>query len=318
MKGITAVSRRTMCNGMIRSARGARGITIRGINPQEDNRLTRLEEKIIEGKFLVDGKKNQILISEEIAEKLQLKLRKKIVLQFQDFNGDITAGSFRVAGIFKTGNTIADLGSVLVNRVDLNRLLDNGESTHEMAMVIDDVESLATIKSSIQERWPDLLVEDYRDLSPDVRLYEQQIGISLSIIGTIFMLALIFGIINTMLMAVLERTRELGMLMAVGMNKLRVFGMVVIETIMLGLIGAPIGLLLGWLTIQYFGSVGIDLGAFAEGIEKFGMNTKIFPELSTDIYIKVMGAVLITALLASIYPAIKAIRLRPMEAIRKI
>jgi len=121
-----------------------------------------------------------------------------------------------------------------------------------------------------------------------------------------------------MLMAVLERNRELGMLMAVGMNKGKVFRMIVLETLLLGLVAAPIGLLLGWLTINYFGNVGIDLGAFSDSMEKFGLETQVYTELPSKYYFSLALSVLFTALLASLYPAWKAIKLKPVEAIRKI
>lgn len=314
----SAVSIRTVVNGMIKSSRGAQGMTIRGIEPEAEKALSRLDEKLLEGKFLNAEKKNQILISQELAEKLGLKLRKKIVLQFQDRNGDITAGSFRVAGIYKTGNTVFDLSSVLVNRSDLNRLIGTADAVHEIAIMLKEASTLADQKAAIAAAYPNALVEDYREISPDIKLYEQQIGISLMIFGTIFMLALIFGIINTMLMAVLERTRELGVLMAVGMNKARVFGMILLETLILGLVGAPIGLIAGYCTVEYFGNRGIDLGAFAEGIERFGMSTMIYPQLDSQIYLQLMFAVIITSVIAALYPARKATKLKPLEAIRKI
>jgi len=132
------------------------------------------------------------------------------------------------------------------------------------------------------------------------------------------MLALIFGIINTMLMAVLERNKELGMLMALGMNKTKIFLMIVLETLLLGLIALPIGLLLAWTSIHYFNRVGIDLSAFSAGIEQFGMNTMIYTYLPQEQYFSMAISVIITALLASLYPALKAINLRPVEAMRKI
>lgn len=313
-----SVSLRTSLSGMIKSPRAAQGITITGVIPSNEKQLTRLDEKILEGEFLDGTKRNQIIVSQKLAEKLKLKLRKKVQLQFQDVNGEFTGATFRIVGIFKTGNTVFDLSNILVNRQDLNRLLGQNDASHEIALLLKDKENMDAVKQKISMEYPELLVEDYREISPDVKLYEQQIGVSLAIFGTIFMLALIFGIINTMLMAVLERNREIGMLMAVGMNKLRVFGMIVLETLLLGMIGAPIGLFLGYLTITYFGKNGIDLGSFAEGAEQFGVQTIIKTELEASIYIVLMIAVLVTALLASIYPSFKAIKLKPVEAIRKI
>ena len=317
-EGVNSISSRTIVSGMIRSSRGARGIIIKGVIPDQEKEISTLDTKIIEGNYFQKDRRNQILISQELADKLKLKLRKKVVLQFQDLNKEITSGSFRIVGIYRTGNTVVDLSFALVNREDINRLLGKEDALHEIAITIEDTDQLEQIQVNLQSKLPNTLIENYRELAPDVQLYESQIYISVTILLAIFMLALIFGIINTMLMAVLERTRELGMLMAVGMGKVQVFFMIVLETLILGLIGAPLGMLLGYITVNALNKTGIDLTNFARGIEKFGMDTVIRPFLESQIYIQLMVAVLITAMLASIYPALKAISLKPMEAIRKI
>lgn len=314
---VKAFSERTLVNGMVQSPRAARGVLIRGVQPALEDQLSDISGVLVEGKYFTD-RKNEILISQQLADKLKVKLRKKIVLKFQDFNKDINEGLFKVVGIYKTGNTLFDLGMVIVKQQDINNLLGNGKVAHEYALLLNDNDELAAVEEKLKADFPDLKIENYREISPDVKLYESQIGISSAIFLTIFMLALIFGIINTMLMAVLERTKELGMLMAVGMNKTKVFFMIVLETLLLGLIGAPLGMLVGWLTVNYFNERGIDLSAFAEGLERFGLTTIIRPELPTEIYLQLMFAVFITAVLAAIYPALKAIRLRPVEAMHKI
>ena len=132
------------------------------------------------------------------------------------------------------------------------------------------------------------------------------------------MVALVFGIVNTMLMAVLERFRELGMLMAVGMNKIRVFTMVLIETLYLGIVGAPLGLLVGWLTIYYYKGVGVDLSNYSEGLESFGYSSILYPYVQGDAYFQIAIAVMVTALVGAIYPAWKAVKLKPVEALHSI
>lgn len=317
-EGIKQFTERTLVSGMIRSSRGARGVMIRGTQAESERKITNLDTKLTSGKYFEADRKNQILVSEKIAEKLQLKLRKKLVLQFQDFNGEISQGSFRVAGIYKTGNTPFDLGMVVVQQKDINRLIGKTNVAHEIAIQINDTDNLIPIQNELKAKLPNLLIENYKEISPDIALYESQIGISSAIFLTIFMLALIFGIINTMLMAVLERSKEIGMLMAIGMNKRKIFGMIITETLLLGLIGAPLGMLIGWLSVNYFNKNGIDLSNFADGFEQFGMSTIIRPELSMEIYLQLVFAVFITALLASIYPALKAVRLKPLDAMHKL
>jgi len=134
----------------------------------------------------------------------------------------------------------------------------------------------------------------------------------------IILAALVFGIINTMLMAVLERMRELGMLMAIGMTKTRVFFMVIIETIYLSLVGAPLGLLVGYLTISYYTTTGVDLTEYSEGLEAFGYSSILYPYVDNNAYMIVTLGVMLMAVVASLYPARKAIKLNPVEALHKI
>lgn len=117
-------------------------------------------------------------------------------------------------------------------------------------------------------------------------------------------------------MAVLERIKELGMLMAIGMNKIRVFGMIMLETVYLTLTGAVVGMLIGQGLIKFFGERGIDLAMYAEGFEAIGYGAVIYPEITLRFYFGVTMLVVATGILSSVYPAIKALRLNPVEATR--
>ena len=119
-------------------------------------------------------------------------------------------------------------------------------------------------------------------------------------------------------MAVLERTRELGVLMAVGMNRGRIYMMIMIETIYLALVGAPLGLLIGWLTVLYYQHNGVDLTNYSEGLESFGYASILYPYLDGNTYLIVTFGVIITAIIGALYPAWKATRLNPVDAIHTI
>lgn len=316
--GVEWVTYRTLLNGMMNTAKGTRGTQIRGVDPETEAGITLLQEQIVEGDYFSEGRKNQVLVGARLKEKLKLKVRSKIVLNFLDLDGEITAAAFRIAGFFESGNTPIDEGTVFVKRQDLNQLLGQKEIAHEMAISLNDPEFLETAQQDMVELFPELLVENYREISPDIKLFENQIQVSANIFMTIIMLALVFGIINTMLMAVLERYKELGMLMAVGMNKLSVFSMIVLETILLAFVATVPGMLLGIGTVQYLNQVGIDLSAFSRAMQQFGMSEIIYPTLEFNIYTQIAMAVAITAVVGALYPAYKAIRLRPVEAIRKL
>jgi len=331
-EGLAGFSLRTQIMGMAASSHGNRGVQVRGVDPEQEASVTDLDDLMVEGEFFGETRRNQILLGRKMAENLRVGLRSKVVLTFQDLSGTITAGAFRVTGIFESGNTGFDEGTVLVRQSDLNGLLVPADSllpdslhlpesnliAHEFTLLLDDPGQLDTIQGAFRKEFPSLLVENYKELAPDLRLYESQIQNISIIYLAIILLALVFGIINTMLMAVLERIKELGMLMAVGMNKGKVFGMIVLETLLLTLIGAPVGILLGHLTIQYFGGVGIDLSSFSAAMQEYGLSEQLYLELEPAVYYQIPIGVFITAIVAALYPAWKAIRLRPVDAIHKI
>lgn len=316
---VKAFATRTINSGMLATARGSRGIQIRGIVAEEEANLTRLNEKLVEGVYLDASKsKNAILVSRRLADKMKLKLKSKPILSFQKEDGSSVPAAFKVVGIYELGNAIFEESNVFVRQSDLNRLMEAETITHEVALLLNNVENLDTVKSTLAASFPAALVQNYKEISPNVNLYESQMSVSIYAIIFIVMLALIFGIINTMLMAVLERTKELGMLMAVGMKRLQVFTMIVVETLLLAMIAAPVGLFLGYLTVLYYGSKGIDLSAYGKGMDKFGLSDQIYLSLDVSSFITVTIAVAITAILAALYPALKATRLKPIEAMRTV
>jgi len=143
-------------------------------------------------------------------------------------------------------------------------------------------------------------------------------GVMMSVFMLIILGALGFGIVNTMLMVILERTKELGMLMAIGLNKRKLFIVIMFETTMLSLVGAFIGELISMFLIRYFGVVGIDLSAMQQGLESVGYSAITYPNLEFIRYVQITTMVIIIGILASIYPALKALKLNPAEALRTV
>lgn len=318
-QAIEAYAIRSLNNGMLATSKGSRGVQIRGINPTQEQMVTKLGDKLIDGKYFGQTKKkNPIIISERLAAKLKLKVKSKVVLTFQGVDGELVSAAFKVIGLYKTGNAIFEEMNIFVQQTDLSRLLGDQGLVHEIALVMKDIKSIPTVQEKLTVALPDVLVENYKEVSPDVNMYESQMSISTSIVITIVMLALIFGIINTMLMAVLERTKELGMLMAIGMKPRQVFSMIIVETLLLGLLAAPVGLLFGFLTVSYYSNVGIDLSAYSGGMDMVGMSSMVYPTLEMQTFITIAVSVAVTALLGALYPARKATKLKPVEAMQKI
>jgi len=319
--GVRAVTSRLKTQAMAATANKNMGVTLVGVDPISEKEVFGLYKKIdtSSGDFFETKRKNSIVISKALAKELKVKLKSKIVLTFQDYNGEITGAAFKVIGIFKTDNSTWDKMHVFVKNADLRKVLELPEGqSHEIDILVDDYLQASVISSQLQEKYPDILSEDWSKIQPYISFLTDYMDIMMGVFMIIILGALGFGIVNTMLMVILERTRELGMLMAIGMNKKRVFIMIMLETIFLAFVGAFVGELISMLLIKYYGINGIDISSMAEGLESVGYSAITYPFLEPFRYLQITVMVLITGILASVYPAIKAIKLNPAESIRTV
>lgn len=319
--GVKAVTERVLVTGMSATANKNMGVNIIGVDPVSEKEVFKIYQRIdsASGNFFAEDKKNSIVISKALADELKVKLKSKIVLTFQDFNGEITGAAFRVVGMYKTDNSPWDKMHVYVRNDDLRRVLElPDDQSHEIVILLDDFEKAPEFATTLGKKFPDDKVEDWSEISPYLSLMSGYMDTMMGLFMIIILGALGFGIVNTMLMVVLERTRELGMLMAIGMTKRRVFLMIMLETLFLALVGALVGELLSVLLINYFNGAGIDLTFVAEGMESVGYAPITYPMLEAYRYAQITVLVIITGILASVYPALKALKLHPAEAIRSI
>ena len=318
-KKILAICPRIVTQVMMASPVNAIGVNALGIKPVMEDSVTGLFKKIIIGTILDSNNKNGILIGEKVLSKLKVKLKSKVVLSFQDVNGDITSAAYRVAGVFKSSNSSFDESNVYVLSDHLQSLIGLPKNAyHEVAVLLKNASEQAQVKTELKSKYPHILVQDWMDISPELNLMINSFDLYVYIFIGIILLALSFGIINTMLMSVLERVREFGMLMAIGMSKPRLFFMIILETLFLTLAGSPLGFAISYFTIYYFNIKGINLSMFAEGLAGYGYATIVYPTLAFSFYPGIFLMTFFAALLASLYPAAKALKLKPIEAIRKI
>ncbi len=318
IKSINQVANRSITQGMLANATGSAGVQINGIVTEKENLVSRLDKKIIDGEGLLANKKNAIVVGKKLADKMKLKIGNKLVLTFTDTESNITSGAFRVAGIYQTNNTPLDEQNVFVNQATLSSYLGIGDGYHEIAILLHNDGDVETVKQQLQNQLPNYAVQSWRENSPETDLMVSTINQYSSIIIIIIMLALAFGIINTMLMSVLERSREIGMLTALGMNQVRVFVLILSETVLLTVVGVPLGLFSAWLTVNYFSTAGIDISSFSgAAMSGFGFSSIIYPRFPAAQIPEVMIIVIGTAVLASLFPSLKAIKLQPADALRQ-
>ncbi|MBK9388835.1 MAG: ABC transporter permease [Bacteroidetes bacterium] len=241
----------------------------------------------------------------------------RITLTLLDRDNNQVSSVFRVGGIYDIKNTMYEQSQVFIRNEVLSRLTGINESSfHQIIIRINDIGESEKITNVIREKFPELDVKNWKELQPDLAMMTDYVHQIYGFFMAIILAALAFGIINTMLMVVLERTKELGMLTAIGMNKKKVFSMIMLESVFLSLTGGITGMLAGWLAIILTAKKGINFSQYAEGMEAFGYSAHIFPQISASFFVMVVILIIITGIASSVYPALKALKLDPAEAIR--
>ena len=316
---ITARSYRLKAEGLAMSAHNSFQVILMGVNPEDEKTVTNLKTYLKEGEYFKEqGRIKQILISRKLAEELKVKMNSKIVINLSDLDGEIIGEAFKVVGIYKTGNGPYDQGHVFVLNSEFRNLLKMEEDQyHELALRVTSEIPIEDLQNQMKNALPEeYLSESWQEMQPALKMTESYMDTFSYILLSVVLIALIFGIINTMLMVVLERSREIGMLRSLGLNDRKVGMMFILETIYLSITGAIFGNIISWLLIRHFGNRGIYFEAWEEGFESFGYESTVFPMLETNFYFTVTLLVLFTALLASYFPVRKAIRLDIATAIR--
>jgi ABC-type lipoprotein release transport system permease subunit len=316
INGVKAVSQRIIINGMAASPTSSLGVYIKGIIPDEEIQVTSVASSIRSGKYFKGGDRNPAVIGGELARKLDLKLHSKIVLSFQDLDGNIVYAAFRVTGIFETESSIFDKSSVFVRQQDLLGLIGAKPIIHEIAVRLNTVQVMDQVVGKLRSTYKDLEVETWQQLAPELSVSYETLILELNIFLGIILFALLFGITNTMLMSVMERIREFGVLMAIGMKRIRIFILILIETVYLSVTGGIIGMILGASSIWIIARNGINLSLFSQGLSSYGISSHLFPFLPFEFYPLLFLMIIITAMASAFYPALKAVRLNPASAIR--
>jgi putative ABC transport system permease protein len=314
--GVRNSTGRAVVNGMASSAATGTGIELEGIVPEDEMELTDIAAHIEAGSYFGKSTRNPCVIGSRLAEKLNLKLGHKIIVTAQGRDGSLESGAFRIVGLYKTVNSVFDKTAVFAMRDDVDRLFGLHGSIHEIVIKVDGLEAVDPVQAGLERVFPDLEIKNWKQLEPELGMMTDMSRQMSYIFMVIILLAMIFGITNTMLMTVLERIRELGVLMALGMKQVSIFMMIMLETVFLSLIGGTVGILLGYVSVVIFAKTGLDLSIVSQGLAAMGADSILYPEWPAADYMVIGLMVVVTAIAAAVYPGFKATRLNPVEAIR--
>ncbi len=316
--GVHSVSERSVVEGMVASANLNAGVRIKGVDALAEALTTNLNSLITEGTYFEnEGRLPSIIIGEALANTINVSVGSRIVLTFQDIKGEMISASFVVEGLYKLSSRRFEESTVFIQSKNIYDLIGKEKHVTEIAVVIDDVDNYRLMAEKIRKAFPELDVKHWADMEPSLYYSLEFLNQNLIWMVGIIILGVSFGLFNTILMSVLERVKEFGILMAIGMKRTKVFLMIIFETIMLSFIAGVSGLILSYGMIRHFKVKGINLeGVGAEGLEDFGYATVLYLDLDPQMYFQIGIMVMVFAVLAAVYPAVKAIRLSPVEAVR--
>jgi len=314
---VGATAPRLEAYGMLRSSYGSGGIVIRGIDPSREPLVTKMQDTILEGRYLSDS--GEIMISEHMAELLDIRLGERVVVLAQ---GDASTNSraFHVVGLF--ASALGSLESTVLVTLDDSRALCEWDGLTSIAIGIPSGASVSrnqdTLTASLAVAGIDgIEVADYFTLNPLGRLMMQ--GTTIKMIPFVIMISLMagFGVANTALYSVIERTREFGVMTAVGMSRKLLARVVLMESIFVAAIGFVAGGSIGWGCLLYVSRNGIRFGDLVADFKGLGFPTVIYASTSGWYWVAAFSVVVFTALVAAWYPARRANQLQPVTAIRE-
>lgn len=316
--GVQAASVRLESRILASHADKSRGVMVYGVDPDEEVRVTDLFKVVVDGMALQDRQDAGVLIGEKLAEALAVKAGAELVLVGQAFDGSLASARVPVRGVFRTKIDEFDGYVAVMTRPVLSELLAApGEATavtlrlRDRGQLVSDVERLSNRLGGRYEvlGWPRLLPM----VAISVR-YHEVMGY---VVLLIFFVMVAAGVANPVLMSVLDRTREFGVMLALGTRPAALLRLVLYEAVLLGIAGVALGNLAGLGVTLYFNRVGIDLGAFEQGLRTMqGLSDIIYPVVRLERSAATSGLVFVTAVLVALYPAAKAAALQPVAAIR--
>ena len=311
---------RVKCEGVVSSARYAQGANIIGIEVSEENPFINYKQPVVKGMFHLGDNGNQVMIGQRLAEKLKVGIGKKIVIQGQALDKEITATVARVAGILRTNNPEIDTAGVLMDKRKLQQLFKIDGVT-EFSILLKEKSELGLEKKELEQQISEKIKGEvdlftWKELYPFLLLWDKVIKYFVYISYAVVFLVVALGIFFILFISIMERIKEFGILMAVGTSFLSIAKIVFLESLIMGGLGYIFGAFFGFLSLGLLNRFGLDLSYFSSGLSDIGMAAVMFPAIRVEYFIMGFIAMFVSSVAAAVIPLWKLKRLKAVEAIR--
>jgi len=322
---VVAVAQRIETGGMVSSREGTMAVVITGIEPEQEASVSLVAENVVQGRYLKGNDEDVLLIGEALAERLEVTVGDRVTLVGRATHDQMRRRTMTIVGIYDLGIVEVEERLVYVSLLEAQTLFDLRDQATEVAVHLERVGQEPPVVERLQTALPGYEVDAWDTLDPSMKQMMELEAQIMSLFGLIILLIAGVGILNLMLMAVFERTREIGVLAAMGLKRWETMVLFLLEGVLIGLLGALAGSLLGGAISAYFGRVGLDFLALYGGVDvgEFGeliglMGDRIYFRIGIDVLVNRALTVAIIAALASLYPAWQASKREPAEALHYV
>ena len=315
---VVASSRRINTAGFVSSREATMPVMISGIEPELEAPVGLLADNISQGRYLTAGDEDLILVGQAMAARLKVGVGDRITLLGRATHQQMRRRTMTVVGIYDLGLPEAEKKMAYISLAEAQTLFDLRDQATEVVVALQSVGQEKAVVAALQEALPAYEVAAWQELNPEMNQSLQVDKQIMSIFGLVVLLIAGVGILNLMLMAVFERTREIGLLAAMGLKRHEILGLFLLEGVLIGLLGALIGGVLGGLIVSAVGQVGIRLSVAEMGEMLALLGDRLYPALQIELLLGRALTIAVIAALASLYPAWQASKREPAEALHYV
>ena len=321
---VAAYSFRGQAFALISSKDRTYGVVVTGIDPQKEARVSRIRKLVHEGHFLTEDDGSRAVVGKLLAKNLRVKIGDELTLLGQGRDGSIAATVVQVKGIFSSGIDEFDRSTIQIPLAFFQQTFSMGNAVHEVVIIAKSLSDVSRIKAKLVtalsklNKGTHLKTFDWQELMPGLRQAIEMDLVSGLIFYALLIIVVAFSILNTFLMAIFERTREFGVLMAIGTTPRRLTKVLLTESMVMTAVGIMAGILIGIAITYYFQMNGIDFSGGSDLLSQFGITGRMYPKLSLLSVSIGPIMVLFFTFIAALYPALKVRRLRPVEAMTAV
>ena len=309
--GVKAVVLRVKADGLVATARKSSFATLCGIDLESEDKFGKFSEFLKDGQMKLD--KRSAVIGLELAKTLKVKVGSKVIFSTQDISGEINSIALKIRGIIQTTNILLDSNAIFVDISRVHKFLGTSSNEATQIAIMSDDKNLA---KSLKLKYPSLDVKSFFELQPMMQMMQEVMFIFNSVTFIIVMGVVFIGILGVMYVSILDRIREFGIVLSIGMGYKYIRLQIFLEALFVSLFGYISGAVLGGILLIYLRDYGLDLSAFSDALEMWGYEAVIYGTIKISYFTSTFIAIISASLLSVLIPLRKIKKLNPIEVIK--